>query len=360
MEDQQNTEPKTTDVDGPFNNDHVSSQDLNKKQHSWFSKFSMIIAICNLCIGIPFGVWYINQMTSQTVQVEASKLKLDSYSSRLQADFMKSLPDLNVKAKRQALELKRLNAEVERLNGKYQFPGATFNPDASMFVWQMRDLILGFHKYPLDSVQKKAGLTLLHQLRASADSVKFGADGKQVIESLDQDLVFLRQAKIIDVSRIEQGLRQLLELANRLQVSDSNRPSFDVPRIEPPDLATDWVVLRNIWQEIKSVIQVRQLKGPDPELNSRYFVLEKFRLKVLEMEYLFNANQMVRLGEEIESLKNYVQTHFDLNDPEVRVVLDRIKELHSMVDVPVPSFTLTLTAIENYFKGIPPVQADAP
>ena len=156
MEDQQNTEPKTTDVDGPFNNDHVSSQDLNKKQHSWFSKFSMIIAICNLCIGIPFGVWYINQMTSQTVQVEASKLKLDSYSSRLQADFMKSLPDLNVKAKRQALELKRLNAEVERLNGKYQFPGATFNPDASMFVWQMRDLILGFHKYPLDSVQKKS------------------------------------------------------------------------------------------------------------------------------------------------------------------------------------------------------------
>ena len=50
-----------------------------------------------------------------------------------------------------------------------------------------------------------------------------------------------------------------------------------------------------------------------------------------------------------------MQTHFDPNDPETPAVLDLINELNGLVDIPVPGFTSTLSAIENYFNAI---QAD--
>ncbi len=356
MDDQQNTEPKTTEADSALNVGDSLPQQSSKKNISWLSKFSVIVGVCNLCIGIPFGVWYIDQIVNQSAQIEAGKLELEGYSLRLQSDFMNSVPDLGDKAERQSRELKRLDLEVKRLKDRYESSTAMpASSDASLFVWQMRDLILGLHKYPLDSVQKKGSMALLSQLSASADSVKFGKHGEEVIKSLGQDLVSLREAKTLDVNRIDQGLLQLLELTDLLQLSDRERPSPDVLRVENPVVANDWVLLRNIWKEIKSVIQVRRLNGPDAEFDERYFVLEKFRLKVLEMEYLFEANDIVRLGQQLGLIKRYVQTHFDPNDPETPAVLDLINELNGLVDIPVPGFTSTLSAIENYFNAI---QAD--
>ncbi len=356
MDDQQNIEPKTTEADSALNVGDSLPQDSSKKNISWLSKFSVIVGVCNLCIGIPFGVWYIDQIVNQSAQVEAGKLELEGYSLRLQSDFMNSVPDLGDKAERQSRELKRLDLEVKRLKDRYESSTAMpASSDASLFVWQMRDLILGLHKYPLDSVQKKGSMALLSQLSASADSVKFGKHGEEVIKSLGQDLVSLREAKTLDVNRIDQGLLQLLELTDLLQLSDRERPSPDVLRVENPVVANDWVVLRNIWKEIKSVIQVRRLNGPDAEFDERYFVLEKFRLKVLEMEYFFEANDIVRLGQQLGLIKRYVQTHFDPNDPGTPAVLDLINELNGLVDIPVPGFTSTLSAIENYFNAI---QAD--
>ena len=356
MDDQQNTEPKTTEADSALNVGDSLPQESSKKNISWLSNFSVIVGVCNLCIGIPFGVWYIDQIVNQSAQIEAGKLELEGYSLRLQSDFMNSVPDLGDKAERQSRELKRLDLEVKRLKDRYESSTAMpASSDASLFVWQMRDLILGLHKYPLDSVQKKGSMALLSQLSASADSVKFGKHGEEVIKSLGQDLVSLREAKTLDVNRIDQGLLQLLELTDLLQLSDRERPSPDVLRVENPVVANDWVLLRNIWKEIKSVIQVRRLNGPDAEFDERYFVLEKFRLKVLEMEYLFEANDIVRLGQQLGLIKRYVQTHFDPNDPETPAVLDLINELNGLVDIPVPGFTSTLSAIENYFNAI---QAD--
>ncbi len=356
MDDQQNIEPKTTEADSALNVGDSLPQESSKKNISWLSKFSVIVGVCNLCIGIPFGVWYIDQIVNQSAQIEAGKLELEGYSLRLQSDFMNSVPDLGDKAERQSRELKRLDLEVKRLKDRYESSTAMpASSDASLFVWQMRDLILGLHKYPLDSVQKKGSMALLSQLSASADSVKFGKHGEEVIKSLGQDLVSLREAKTLDVNRIDQGLLQLLELTDLLQLSDRERPSPDVLRVENPVVANDWVLLRNIWKEIKSVIQVRRLNGPDAEFDERYFVLEKFRLKVLEMEYFFEANDIVRLGQQLGLIKRYVQTHFDPNDPETPAVLDLINELNGLVDIPVPGFTSTLSAIENYFNAI---QAD--
>ena len=356
MDDQQNTEPKTTDADGALNVGDSLPQESKKKNSSWLGKFSVIVGICNLCIGIPFGVWYIDQIVNQSAQVAAGKLELEGYSLSLQSDFMNSVPDLSAKAERQSRELKRLGLEVKRLNDSYESSTAMpASPDGSLFVWHMRDLILGIHKYPLDSVQKKGSMALLSQLRASADSVKFGKHGEEVIKSLGQDLVSLREAKTLDVNRIDQGLLQLLELTDLLQLTDRERPSPDVLRGDSHVAANDWVVLRNIWKEIKSVIQVRRLNGPDADFDERYFVLEKFRLKVLEMEYLFDANDMIRLSQQLGWIKRYVQTHFDPNDPETPAVLGLINELNSLVDIPGPSFTSTLSAIENYFNAM---QAD--
>jgi uncharacterized protein HemX len=110
--------------------------------------------------------------------------------------------------------------------------------------------------------------------------------------------------------------------------------------------------MTNLWQEIKSLIQVRQVEGLSTSLDTKYFYREALRLKLLEAIYLIKAGDIARITVCLDEIQVYVKTNFDLQGAKTQAALALIANVKGMTDITVHDFSSTLISIEDYFLNM--------
>ena len=350
--DQQNSESKISEHDNDMNEASASTENVSKTRMSWPVRFSTIIAVFNLVLVIPFGVWYVQVLMSENEQVEANKRELEKYSEQLQTELSASVPNLSETLKSQELGLQRLSGIVKQLENKKRPVEMMSKAYQSTVLWHLRDLLTQIHGAPLDVSTKQESLAYLRQLRDTVSSSDLGPKSQEIIAALDQDVISLNNARTVNRAAIETLIERLIEFSSHMELSNAG-PAVDASfAVDNASINSEWSLLINLWQEIKSLIKVRQVDESSGTLDINYFLRETLRLKLLETMYLVRANDISRAAIRFEEIQLYINTNFDLDGAETRAALAMMGDVKSMTDVTASNLSATLLLLEDYFLNM--------
>jgi uncharacterized protein HemX len=351
--DQQNVESKPADERNIINNGAVSSSEgVETTKKSRIIWFSAIISVFNLVAVILFGVWYVQVISNKDDQIVANKLALEKYADQLQIELSESVLNVGDTVKSQGLELERLIGVVAQIENNERPLEIKSRIDQSMVVWYLRDLLSQINGVPLDTATKRVGLAYLQRLRDALAALDLEPKSQDISEALDQDLISLQNTKTLNRFLIESELEQLIELSSHLESPVDGSPVDANLMTDSSNLNADWSILTNIWQEIKSLIQVRQVAELDTRLDTKYFRREALRLKLFEAIYLIKAGDTARITVSLEEIRVYIGMNFDPQGPKTQAALASIENLKGMTDVTLHDLSSTLILIEDYFINI--------
>jgi len=350
--DQQNLESKSADeVDG-IKEAAPLPESIVKSKGSWLTRFSAFIGVVNLFAIILFGVWYAQNITSTNDEIEANKLALNRHANQLQIELSESVPNLGGTVKTQGLELERLIAVVAQIENNEQSLERKSGINQSVILWHLRDLLAQMNGVPLDATMHRVGLAYLQQLRDTLTTLDLGAQAEGISVALNQDLISLEDTKTLNSSLMEAELVRLIESSSHLELPIDSSSADASSAVNNLNLNADWSFLNNLWQEIKSLIQVRQVEGLSTSLDTKYFYREALRLKLLEAIYLIKAGDIARITVCLNEIQVYIRSNFDSQGAETQAALALIANVKGMTDVTVHDFSSTLTSIEDYFLNI--------
>ena len=350
--DQQNLESKSADeVDG-IKEAAPLPESIVKSKGSWLTRFSAFIGVVNLFAIILFGVWYAQNITSTNDEIEANKLALNRHANQLKIELSESVPNLGGTVKTQGLELERLIAVVAQIENNEQSLERKSGINQSVILWHLRDLLAQMNGVPLDATMHRVGLAYLQQLRDTLTTLDLGAQAEGISVALNQDLISLEGTKTLNSSLMEAELVRLIESSSHLELPIDSSSADASSAVNNSNLNADWSFLNNLWQEIKSLIQVRQVEGLSTSLDTKYFYREALRLKLLEAIYLIKAGDIARITVCLNEIQAHIRANFDLQGAETQAALALIANVKGMTDVTVHDFSSTLTSIEDYFLNI--------
>lgn len=353
MIDQQNVESKPADEGDIINNEAVSLLNgVETTKKSWIIWFSAIISVFNLVAVILFGVWYTQTISNKDDQIVANKLALEKHANQLKIELRESVRNVGDTVKSQGLELERLIGVVAQIENNERPLEIKSRIDQSMVVWYLRDLLSQINGVPLDTATKRVGLAYLQQLRDALAALDLKPKSQDISEALDQDLISLQNTKTLNRFLIESELGQLIELSSHLESPVDRSPVDTNLMTDSYNLNAEWSILTNIWREIKSLIQVRQVAELDARLDTKYFHREALRLKLFEAIYLIKASDMARITVSLEEIRVYIGLNFDPQGPKTQAALASIENLKGMTDVTLHDFSSTLLSIEDYFLNM--------
>ena len=288
-------------------------------------------------------------MINENGQIETNKRELEKYTEELQTKLSASAPDLSEALNSQERDLERLTGVVKQLQNKKRPVEMSSKANQTAVLWYMRDLLTQINGAPLDASTKNESLAYLRQLRSTATSLDLGSQSQEIVAALDQDLISLENTKTLSRASIETLIERLMDFSSRMELTVAGSAVDPSSAVDNVSLNSEWSLLTNLWQEMKSLIQVRQVDGSNAALDTRYFLRETLRLKLLETVYLVRANDISRVAMRLDEIQLYISTNFDSDGPETRAALAMMGDLENITDVTVSNFSATLLLIEDYF-----------
>jgi len=350
--DQQNLESKSADEGDGIKEAAPLPESIAESKGSWLIRFSAFIGVVNLIAIILFGVWYTQNITNTNDQIEVNKLALNRHANQLQIELSESVPNLGGTVKTQGLELERLIAVVAQIENSDQVLERKSRINQSMVFWYLRDLLAQIHGVPLDTAAHRIGLAYLQQLRDALTTLDLEPQAEEITVTLKQDLISLEGTKTLNRSLMEAELVRLIELSSQLELPVDSSSADASSTFNNSNLNADWSFMTDLWQEIKSLIQVRQVGGLSTSLDTKYFYREALRLKLLEAIYLIKAGDIARITVCLDEIQVYVKTNFDSQGAKTQAALALIANVQGMTDITVHDFSSTLISIEDYFLNI--------
>ena len=350
--DQQNLESKSADEGDCIKEAAPLPESIAESKGSWLIRFSAFIGVVNLVAIILFGVWYAQNITNTNDQIEVNKLALNRHANQLQIELSESVPNLAGTVKTQGLELERLIAVVAQIENSDQVLERKSRINQSMVFWYLRDLLAQIHGVPLDTAAHRIGLAYLQQLRDALTTLDLEPQAEEITVTLKQDLISLEGTKTLNRSLMEAELVRLIELSSQLELPVDSSSADANSTVNNSNLNADWSFMTDLWQEIKSLIQVRQVEGLSTSLDTKYFYREALRLKLLEAIYLIKAGDIARITVCLDEIQVYVKTNFDSQGAKTQAALALIANVQGMTDITVHDFSSTLISIEDYFLNI--------
>jgi uncharacterized protein HemX len=350
--DQQNLESKSADEGDGLKEVAPLPESIAESKGSWLIRFSAFIGVVNLVAIILFGVWYAQNITNTNDQIEVNKLALNRHANQLQIELSESVPNLGGTVKTQGLELERLIAVVAQIENSEQALERKSRINQSMVFWYLRDLLAQINGVPLDPAAHRIGLAYLQQLRDALTTLDLEPQAEEIVVALNQDLISLEGTKTLNRSLMEAELVRLIELSSQLELPVDSSSADASSTVNNSNLNADWSFMTDLWQEIKSLIQVRQVEELSTSLDAKYFYREALRLKLLEVIYLIKAGDIARITVCLDEIQVYVKTNFDLQGAKTQAALALIANVKGMTDITVHDFSSTLISIEDYFLNI--------
>lgn len=203
-------------------------------------------------------------------------------------------------------------------------------------------------------------LTLAGNVRAAliglqaADQRLARADKLQVIQlrrAITQDMERLKALPLVDTQGASVKLDNLMSLvpALPLAVPDAIEPRAREVRTSDAGDSTVVRIGKDLWHEIKQLVQIREVDSGDPALlapQQSYFVRENLKLRLLSARTSLIARDEANYREDLKRSREMLTRYFD---PKAKVNVNALATLKQLGDNPLsiaaPDITASLVAV---------------
>jgi uroporphyrin-III C-methyltransferase len=188
----------------------------------------------------------------------------------------------------------------------------------------------------------------------AADARLARADKLQVAQlrrTLNQDMERLRALPQVDTVGIAVKLDNLVAQVDALPllVADSTPAARSVARARPLDEPGWSRVARDFWDEMKSLVRIRDLETSDAALLTpaqSYFLRENLKLRLLSARVSLLARDEQSYRDDLKGAQAWIQKYFDTRAKVNANTLETLKQLAgSPISISVPDINASLAAV---------------
>jgi uncharacterized protein HemX len=314
-----------------------------------------LIAVALACIALmlAIGAWWEARDSAREL-TQTLGVKLGE-----QANLQK---ELAVRAEQLNRDLRDNQNRLAQLEGKL----AEFQGQRVALEEMYRELARAPDDWLLAEIEQTLNiasreLTLAGNVRGAlvalqtADQRLARADKLQVTllrRAITQDMDRLKALPLVDTQGTSLKLDNLMTLTATLPLAVPDAPAIADPREERRRDADGNIVARaarDLWQEMKQLVRIREIEGGDAVLLSpqqSYFLRENLKLRLLSARTSLIARDEVNYKEDLRLARDMLTRYFD---PKAKVNLNALAMLKQLADNPVsiaaPDITASLGAV---------------
>ena len=350
-QDSQSTE-KPDEVKGAST---VPHENVKNESADFFSRISITQLILWILVIVFAWQWFDGRRTIDNMQQQLA-IKIDEMGSGSRANLQ-----LLTKSQEQIDEL---SAKVSALESHY----AEFQNQSSGSEHANTDLSVNREETALAEVEQML-LNAAEQLQLSANvraALIFMQSADARLQRLNRnsfrglskiigrDMDKLRALPTVDIPGINRHLNKLISAVDDLPLAYQQRAVSDPDSnvIPPLDETTGQKLLREIWQEMKQLVEIENTgKNEIPLLHpdQQFFLRENLKLRLLSARIALLSHDETVFRQELKSTHLWTSRYFDINSPDVSEVLAGMKKLMTTrISVELPDLGPSLQAVRNY------------
>jgi len=171
---------------------------------------------------------------------------------------------------------------------------------------------------------------------------------------LGRDMDKLRALPIVDITDINRQLNKYISAVDELPLAYQQRATSasDTNVIPPLDETAGQKLLREIWQEMKQLVEIENTGRDEIPLlhpDQQFFLRENLKLRLLSARIALLSRDEVLFRQELNNIQLWTARYFDNKSTEVSEMLSGIKKLTvSKISVEMPDLGASLQAVRNY------------
>ena len=170
--------------------------------------------------------------------------------------------------------------------------------------------------------------------------------------AITQDMEKLRSVPLVDTVGIAVKIDGLITQADSLPLLiNETLPPVRPARARPPDEPGLGRAARDLWEEMKGLVRIRDLETPDVALLTpahAYFLRENLKLRLLAARVALLARDEASFREDLKAAQAWVTKYFD---PKARPTTTAMATLRQLADSPVnigvPDINTSLAAVRT-------------
>jgi len=177
---------------------------------------------------------------------------------------------------------------------------------------------------------------------------------KGVSRAIKRDMDKLRALPSINVKGINAQLNELVDTVDKLSIASLQRVEGEPVEktLIPKDEALHQKLRREIWQELKQLVQIENTgmdKIPLLPPNQQFFLRENLKLRLMSARIALLTRDEKVYKQDMEASLSWVQRYFDTKSMQGLAMLEGLEKLSSSkIYVPLPDIGASLLAIRNY------------
>ena len=311
---------------------------------------ALIVAL--LALGIAGWQWWdsnnrIHQLQTELGQRLAASSNVEQESRVLSKQAIESTRELSVKLGEIQGKLADSQNQQLALEALYQ------DLARSRDEWTLADIeqiVLSASQQLQLAGNAKAALIALRSAETRLERLnkpQFAA----LQHAINDDILRLQEVPLIDTVGIAQRLDALIADVDDLPIASDHEIPVAQPRVQHPQEAGAANRFgREVWQELKGLVQVRRMDTPDTALlapTQVYFLRQNLKLRLLTARIALLAHDEVSYKSDLLDAQNWVKRYFNGSDARVaRALISLGKLANSPVSIQLPSLSESLAALQ--------------
>ena len=171
--------------------------------------------------------------------------------------------------------------------------------------------------------------------------------------AIHSDMEKLRALPDVNVSAINSRLDSLISMVDRLPLIQNIRATHDdvTPAVAPDDQT--WKnLLREIWQEAKSLVRIENTGQNELPLLSptqNFFLRENLKLRLLSARLALLSHDEASFKHDIKTAQEWIREYFDVKAGDGAQAIITLQKLNaSSIKIELPDISSSLEAVRHY------------
>jgi uroporphyrin-3 C-methyltransferase len=175
----------------------------------------------------------------------------------------------------------------------------------------------------------------------------------QLRKSLSHNIQQLLDLPLVDILGISLKLENLSHSIDHLPLASEIKPKQKLPFQSDSEQVNKWQnLLEEIWYDIRHMVEIERTDHPQTPLltpDQSYFVRENIKLRILTARVALLQHDENTYKADLQTTKNWLNSHFDLRDASAKNAIVTIQELSSSaINIQMPDIEESLTLASNY------------
>jgi uroporphyrin-III C-methyltransferase len=169
---------------------------------------------------------------------------------------------------------------------------------------------------------------------------------------LERDIDRLQRSPFVDVVGIAVKIDNIIETVDALPLEMQQRPPAQEPVPPVEDSNAFLRLLREMWQDLKSLVRIQTVERPDLPLvdpGQAYFLRENLKLRLLSARLALLQRDANTYRNDLAQAVQWLERYYDTRDRNTAAVVSTLKQL-AQVDVAIelPDIAASLNAVRDY------------